>query len=266
MSKGIEIVNWDKFQTYKDRMPKWIKLNIDLTEKHDAKGFPKKFYKLPDSAKLTFLMLLCKRAYFTEVVPYESDKELAKLLGLSRINTQPLIAADFIRTIQNNTEVYESCTPDRETETERETEREGIFSQFQKSYPGKKRGLDTEYKNLQKKHSDWKDVVYILYTSLEQQKTQRSKDKANNKFIPEWPHLSTYINQRRWEMVDGSVDTPEQKAEKEKSKAEAKYQEYKAEQSQWLLELTVEQIKNYPTKSTNFLRLVKELRPEVLEC
>ena len=168
MSKGIEIVNWDKFQTYKDRMPKWIKLNTDLTEKHDAKGFPKKFYKLPDSAKLTFLMLLCKRAYFTEVVPYESDKELAKLLGLSRINTQPLIAEDFIRTIQNNTEVYESCTPDRETETDRETEKEQIFENFRNFYPGKKRGLSTEYENYKKKHPDWQPIILLLRIGLEQ--------------------------------------------------------------------------------------------------
>ena len=152
--------------------------------------------------------------------------------------------------------------PYSDTDTDTDTDTEDIFENFRKLYPGKKRGLDTEYKNFKGKHSDWKDVVYILYTSLEQQITQKKKDKADNKFVPEWPHLQTYINNRRWEEVDGSVLTVEQRAERVNAKAEAKYQEYKAEQSQWLLELTVEQIKNYPTKSTNFLRLVKELRPE----
>jgi len=122
--KYIKIANWDKFQTYKDRRPKWVKLNTDIVEEFDEDGFPKKFFGLPDTAKLTFLMLLCRRAYFHKYVPYKSNTQLKKMLGINALNLQPLIDKGFIKTIQKFTEVYKKDTPERERETEREKEGE----------------------------------------------------------------------------------------------------------------------------------------------
>ena len=130
--KYIEIVNWDKFQTFKDRRPKWVKLNTDIVEEFDEDGFPKKFFNLPDTAKLTFLMLLCRRAYYHQCVPYKSNTQLKKMLGINTVNVQPLIDKGFIKilqnftkTIQNFTEVYTNPTPEREREGEKEREKEG---------------------------------------------------------------------------------------------------------------------------------------------
>lgn len=64
------------------------------------------------------------------------------------------------------------------------------FEQFRIGYKGKKRGLDTELKNLMNKHKDWKKIIQELYDNT----YYKNED---TKYIP---HLQTFINQRRWEM------------------------------------------------------------------
>ena len=73
-----------------------------------------------------------------------------------------------------------------------------IFDLARKFYPGTKRGLDTEFKNFIK-HSDWKICMPLLYPAIEKQKKFRNKLFSESKFIPEWKHFKTWINQRCWE-------------------------------------------------------------------
>jgi len=129
----IDIKNWEKFQHYKDRRPTWVKLLIEIIEEFDDDGLPKKFHKLPDSAKLTFILLACLRANYNKHIPYPSDKWLKKRLGISTVNLQPLVDAGFIyidtEMIQDDTELIQDSTkvlaPERERETyTKETERE----------------------------------------------------------------------------------------------------------------------------------------------
>ena len=68
-----------------------------------------------------------------------------------------------------------------------------MFEAFRVKYRGKKRGLETELANLMK-HKDWSNIIGQLY----QDKDKYHKDE-NVKYIP---HLATFINQRRWEMVE----------------------------------------------------------------
>ena len=70
------------------------------------------------------------------------------------------------------------------------------FEVFRKKYPGTKRGLETEFENLKKKHKSYKNICDILLANLDRQIEERSKISG---FIPEWPHLKTYINQSSWE-------------------------------------------------------------------
>lgn len=74
-----------------------------------------------------------------------------------------------------------------------------IFNVFRTEYPGQKRGLPTEFDNLTKKHSDWREVVGILSASLVKIITARSEKTKMGQFVPEWKHLQTWINQRCWE-------------------------------------------------------------------
>ena len=72
------------------------------------------------------------------------------------------------------------------------TEKEIImFETFRSNYKGKKRGMNTELYNFIK-HKDWRQVLPKL-------ERMNIKWGCETKFIP---HLATFINQRRWEMVE----------------------------------------------------------------
>lgn len=68
------------------------------------------------------------------------------------------------------------------------------FETFRKKYPGKKRGLDTEYSNFQKRHKDWREVIPILDAAVEAYIAQmRGQPQQYIK------HLQTWLNNRCWE-------------------------------------------------------------------
>jgi hypothetical protein len=74
-----------------------------------------------------------------------------------------------------------------------------MFEIFRKTFPGTKRGLNTEFEHFTKKIKDWKIQLPFLLSSIQNQiKIHESKLKAKE-FTPEYPMLSTWINQRRWE-------------------------------------------------------------------
>ncbi|PXV61203.1 hypothetical protein CLV62_12536 [Dysgonomonas alginatilytica] len=90
-----------------------------------------------------------------------------------------------------------------------ETKEEDIkieFDNFRKLYPGTKRGLDTEFENLKKKHKDYKEVLSFLLPALENMIDWRDQKKALNQFVPDYPNLQTWINQRRWETELGKIE------------------------------------------------------------
>jgi len=71
-----------------------------------------------------------------------------------------------------------------------------IFDEFRKKYQGKKRGLDTEFKNFTK-HKDWREVLKAL--SIINQKDLLFHLGADISFHP---HLQRFINNRMWEMIE----------------------------------------------------------------
>jgi len=73
------------------------------------------------------------------------------------------------------------------------------FDIFRKIFPGKKRGLETEFNNFRKKHSDWKEQLPNLLPGLEKEIEHRKKCATAEAFCPEWKHLQSWINQRWWE-------------------------------------------------------------------
>ena len=132
----IEVANWDSFQQYKDgRTPTWIKLHVNLTQPYDRQG-KKKFYTMSDAAKLTFVLILCGQAHFDHGIPYEGDTQLGFLLGIDKVEVQPLIDNGYItirtesvevRTgsyepIQKSTQEQDQYTIDKEKEKEQDKE------------------------------------------------------------------------------------------------------------------------------------------------
>lgn len=79
---------------------------------------------------------------------------------------------------------------------------ESLMVEFDKArsiYPGKKRGLPTEFMNFRKKTKDWKDALPLLYSAIIAQDNEKKRLKYSGRFCPEWPNFQTWINQRRWE-------------------------------------------------------------------
>ena len=59
----------------------------------------------------------------------------------------------------------------------------------------------TAYKVWQKlgKIEHMETLLPTLLDAIEKQEQAKRRAKANNEFIPEWPHAATWLNGRRWE-------------------------------------------------------------------
>ena len=117
--KYIKIRNWDTFQQYKDRDPKWIKVYRDLTDNFE-------FSQLPDSSKGHLLGLWLLAAKLDNKIPEDANWIKLRINATVKIDLDLLKSAGFIEpysSVQNCTDSYSSVLRDRgETETETETD------------------------------------------------------------------------------------------------------------------------------------------------
>lgn len=81
------------------------------------------------------------------------------------------------------------------------------FEKFRKAYPGNKGGHKVEFDNFKKKHSDYQAVVYLLSPALSKLREWREQKKQLGQFVPEYANLSTWLNQRRWEVEFEKVES-----------------------------------------------------------
>jgi len=72
-----------------------------------------------------------------------------------------------------------------------------IFDVFRQEFKGTKRGLKTELENFLKKNDP--EIVHLLLPALEKEKQHKAKLLEFKEFVPSWPMLSTWINNKRWE-------------------------------------------------------------------
>lgn len=77
-------------------------------------------------------------------------------------------------------------------------EAEAMFEAFRKAYKGTKRGHDVELMNFRTKNRDWKEIVPLLMPALEREIAFRRACREKMVFCPEWAHLQTWLNQKRW--------------------------------------------------------------------
>lgn len=97
-----------------------------------------------------------------------------------------------------NTDIKEKEIPKEKESIS--TEDRQLFEDFRLRYGGKKRGLDTELNNFIKKIKDWKIVLPTLST------VNLDFDVTEKRYIP---HLQTFINQRKWEMMTPGKPKPQ---------------------------------------------------------
>jgi len=74
-----------------------------------------------------------------------------------------------------------------------------IFEVFRMMYKGKKRNGYTEFENFIKNTKDWEKVLPLLKPALKAQIEHREKILIQRKWVPEWKHIKTWINNRCWE-------------------------------------------------------------------
>ena len=82
-----------------------------------------------------------------------------------------------------------------------------LFDIFRKAYPGKKRGLDTEYNDFIKKHKDYKQIIPLLPSIIEDQISAKKKELDDTGFTPMWKNLKTWLSQRCWEEEFGKTES-----------------------------------------------------------
>ena len=78
-----------------------------------------------------------------------------------------------------------------------------LFEQARRIYPGDKRGAQTEFENLKRKHKDWTQIIPALEPAIQFQIMTREKMQKQGEFVPPWKHFKTYINNRCWESKSG---------------------------------------------------------------
>jgi len=124
----LRIKNWEKFQQYRDREPKWIKLHRALLRNYE-------FNKLPDTTKAHLILLWLLAAELHNQIPLDKDWIKSEIKAKSKIDFDALVSAGFISIYKQEGESVQNCT-ELYIEKRREEKRRG------EGEPPKKRFLN----------------------------------------------------------------------------------------------------------------------------
>lgn len=115
----LRIKNWDQFQQYKDRDPKWIKLHRDLLYDYE-------FDQLGEIEQLHLVKIWLLAAKLQNKIPSDPAWLQRTIGAKSKVNVKQLVTAGFLvvyESVQECTEMY--LEEEGEEEEEREEERAG---------------------------------------------------------------------------------------------------------------------------------------------
>lgn len=74
------------------------------------------------------------------------------------------------------------------------------FEEVRRAFQGRKRGAETEWENFRKRcRGKELETVLEMMEGLRRELGWRARARERGEFVPEWPNLSTWVNQRRWE-------------------------------------------------------------------
>lgn len=188
MPNYLQVKNWQDFQHYKDREPKWIKVYRTLLMDY-------KFDQLTDQEFGQLVKIWLLASQLNNKLPSDPAWIQKKCSMSSKPNIDKYIQLDFLQP-NGLYESVQNCThtlyTDKETETETDTCTE--FDTFWTSYP-KKVGKGAARKAWQKikPNAELRDK---MLAALETQKKSEQWTKENGQFVP---HASTWLNQERWD-------------------------------------------------------------------
>lgn len=124
----ITIKNWEKFQTYKDREPKWIKIYRTLLNDY-------KYEPLTDSEFGQLVKLWLLASQMDNKIPNDPTWIQKKCSMSGKPNIDRYIALDFIHlysSVQNCTDLYEQVESSvHREETDKRREEKNIYGSFQ---------------------------------------------------------------------------------------------------------------------------------------
>ena len=190
----IRILNWEKFQHYRDREPPWIKLHSRLLQNYE-------FRCLQDDSKLLLILLWLVRSRVSDVPA--DPKYLREMTSIKHpIRLQPLIDAGFIECYQNDSNMIATCAPETETYKE-ETETDPPYSP-----PGDDDGFDAFWKAYPRKvgkgkaREKWRKLKPSaalrekIMAAVAAQINSEQWAKDGGAYIP---NPLTWLNQDRWD-------------------------------------------------------------------
>ena len=120
----IEIINWKKYQHYKDRNPPWIKLYHSLLDDYE-------YGCLQNDSKLLLISLFLLAARTDNQIPNDLKWIKEKSSYKGKINLQPLENAEFIRACTNSEQdAINPLSPEEKRRDREETEKKEIFGSF----------------------------------------------------------------------------------------------------------------------------------------
>lgn len=188
--KVIKLVNWDKYQHYKDRNPPWIKLYRDIHRNYE-------FSNLPDASKLLAFCLMPIAADQNNRIPHDLNwlKKEAGIKG--KIDLKPLQVIGFIEVEQDASNVLADCKQDAMPETEErrgetETDIYKTFDDFWSAYP-KKVGKEKAKSVWRTKNLD--EIGSIILEHVIERAESDKQWLSDRQFIP---HPTTFLNRGGW--------------------------------------------------------------------
>jgi len=135
--------------------------------------------------------------FLADIAQLLADKQVASRSSKTNVRSQ------HTKKLRKHYSEYEyECAQEDKEEFEEKKGIEKLKAEFEKAriaYPGTKRGLDTEWDNFTRKHKDWRDLADGLILAIEAIVDRRQRAKTKGRFVPEWAHFKTWINNRRWE-------------------------------------------------------------------
>lgn len=140
------------------------------------------------------------------------------------------------------------------------------FDIFWLAYPLKKGKSKAE----EHWHRHNPDLAQVM-AALEMQKQEKIWLKNKKRFVPEWPHGSTWVNQKRWEDgydqdFEAYIDYEKNRPARERREREKKTQRIRDEHQDYLEGKTIEALQDIKKDGGHLVGLCGWLIDEVIEA
>jgi hypothetical protein len=215
--KTFSVVNWEKYQHYKDRTPPWIKLHAAILNNYE-------FSCLQDASKAHLILIWVLASQMDNCIPADPLWLGKKIGSSSSVNLLELQECGFIEIKGDASVELAGCLQSACIETETETETETEKTQYELAPPARtalvpkpvKPDLTPEFEqlwtalpresrtNVSKKHAlkcyekaRANASFHDILTGAQAMAAQWA-NKPVGAFVPRPPMASTWLNQERW--------------------------------------------------------------------